>query len=372
MFGLGEALDVDLGGQTWTGTGAQGGTTREITGVENITGTQLNDTITGDDGDNILDGQAGTDTIEGGNGNDTLEGGAGADTLDGGAGEDTADYGSSDVAVNVALGVFAIGGHSEGDVLTGIEHLAGSSFVDFLQGDSGSNTLDGRGGDDLLVGGGGVDYLIGGAGFDILDGSGGADTLDGGADKDLIGLIGATAAVTLDMSNSANSSSDYASDHYISMEGVFGNQSFSNTIIGDAQDNDIIGGRASDSLSGGDGVDALLSQGGDDIIEGGAGADFIVGGAGDDTMTGGADADVFLFYDNDGSDIITDFTPGTGGDILFFSLSGASFSDLTFSTDSNGDAVISYGTNSSIVFEGVTEAELNPTPGTPPGFIFVF
>ena len=166
--------------------------------------------------------------------------------------------------------------------------------------------------------------------------------LEGSADTNTFSLKGATSAVTLDMSNFANSSTDYANDVYISMEGVLGTQAHSNTIIGNAQNYDIIGGGAADSLSGGAGIDALLSQGGDDTVSGGAGADFFVGGAGDDTMTGGADADTFLFYD-DGQDVITDFTIADGN-FLLFSQPVTDFSDLLFSTDSNGDAVISYGT----------------------------
>src|SRR3546814_17959458 len=49
--------------------------------------------------------------------------------------------------------------------------------------------------------------------------------------------------------------------------------------------------------------------------------DTLAGGDGDDTLTGGGGADVFSFSlaGNQGNDVITDFTTGSGGDTLQFS-----------------------------------------------------
>ncbi|MCV6610077.1 MAG: DUF642 domain-containing protein [Amphritea sp.] len=72
--------------------------TLRVTSIENVTGTQFNDSIWGDavanrldgkEGDDVLKGLAGDDVLLGGSGNDTLNGGAGADTLRGGIGDDT-------------------------------------------------------------------------------------------------------------------------------------------------------------------------------------------------------------------------------------------------------------------------------------------
>jgi Ca2+-binding RTX toxin-like protein len=56
--------------------------------VENMIGTDLDDTIIGDIQENDLDGGGGEDTISGGNGADTLVGGAGDDTILGGGHDD--------------------------------------------------------------------------------------------------------------------------------------------------------------------------------------------------------------------------------------------------------------------------------------------
>jgi len=56
---------------------------------------------------------------------------------------------------------------------------------------------------------------------------------------------------------------------------------------------------------------------GNDIINAGAGNDTLIGGAGNDTLTGGLGSDTFKWSLNDtGSDKITDFTLGVGGDVL--------------------------------------------------------
>lgn len=58
-------------------------------GIENLTGSALDDTLTGNNGANILNGGDGVDTLIGGAGADTLIGGIGDDTLTGGTGNDT-------------------------------------------------------------------------------------------------------------------------------------------------------------------------------------------------------------------------------------------------------------------------------------------
>ena len=72
--------------------------TIKITGVENVIGTNQDDTITGGKTGINIDGgagndwiisNAGDDVVNGGTGNDSLEGGAGYDTLTGGTGNDT-------------------------------------------------------------------------------------------------------------------------------------------------------------------------------------------------------------------------------------------------------------------------------------------
>jgi Ca2+-binding RTX toxin-like protein len=65
--------------------------------IENVTGSEFNDTLIGDGDDNVLMGQAGDDSLVGGAGDDTLIGGAGNDTLLGGDGDDLLVGGMDDV-----------------------------------------------------------------------------------------------------------------------------------------------------------------------------------------------------------------------------------------------------------------------------------
>ena len=137
--------------------------------IENLIGSRYKDALTGDSGNNFIQGGAGRDTIEGMGGNDTLEGGAGADILDGGADVDTASYQYSDagVIVNLATGK-ALGGQAEGDRLTSIEKVTGSSHDDVLIiGDSGVSYFDGRDGTDTVkLAGSGIEIdLDGGISF---------------------------------------------------------------------------------------------------------------------------------------------------------------------------------------------------------------
>jgi Ca2+-binding RTX toxin-like protein len=56
-----------------TGT-ATGDGTDTLTGIENLDGSGLNDTLTGDAGPNVLIGHEGTDTLDGADGTDTCDG----------------------------------------------------------------------------------------------------------------------------------------------------------------------------------------------------------------------------------------------------------------------------------------------------------
>ena len=210
--------------------------------IENVIGSEHDDTITGTDdsltanslwglggndvlrgwdGEDMLYGGAGDDELTGDDEDDTLEGGPGADTLTGGRGDDTASYASSAMGVTVRLhSGQAMGGDAEGDTwgdmvtvsymaaaedpedppveksetVPDIVHLTGSRMADILAGDSRDNTIEGGGGDDTIYGGPGgshdnsdnKDTLKGGAGNDKLFGGRGDDTLEGGAGNDTL------------------------------------------------------------------------------------------------------------------------------------------------------------------------------------------
>ncbi len=95
------ALGVQVNLNTLTAQTSTGDASGDIlSGIENLTGSALGDTLTGDGNANTLIGLAGADTLNGGGGNDILIGGLGVDTLTGGSGADTfrlTDTASADI-----------------------------------------------------------------------------------------------------------------------------------------------------------------------------------------------------------------------------------------------------------------------------------
>ncbi len=168
-----KAVSVDLQYNLASGGHATGDT---LILIENLVGSDFDDSLFGDREDNALTG---------GDGDDVLNGRGGGDILDGGAGSNTASYATSfiGVTVNLADGT-ASGGDATGDTLLRIQNIEGSNYADVITGDkvgntltglNGNDVLDGRAGDDVLLGGDGDDLLIGGLGNDILTGGAGDD-----------------------------------------------------------------------------------------------------------------------------------------------------------------------------------------------------
>ena len=168
-----------------------------LVSIENLTGTDHDDTLIGDAGNNILAGRDGDDMLRGGPGDDLLRGGPGADVLEGGDGMDTADY-SQDTS-----GIL----HTEGDTLHDIEIIIGSDYRDHLFGpdtrphesyaSTGTFTFyPGISSDDITIQGGpgndeihsntGNDTLYGGPGDDYIVSTGGNNTLYGGPGDDYL------------------------------------------------------------------------------------------------------------------------------------------------------------------------------------------
>ncbi|WP_236193867.1 retention module-containing protein [Pseudomonas glycinae] len=73
-----------LGAQNTVGAG-----TDTLTGIENLVGSNFNDSLTGDNNNNVINGGLGNDILNGGGGDDLLIGGMGNNTLTGGPGADT-------------------------------------------------------------------------------------------------------------------------------------------------------------------------------------------------------------------------------------------------------------------------------------------
>lgn len=302
-------------------------------GDDTLVGASDRDTLRGDAGNDLLQGGEGDDVLSGGTGADTLRGDGGSDELVGGTGADTYHFGAAEgddviteggdatalvvdtVVIDAGSGNLATGQvhlarsqgsvgdliltitsgdaltvegfflndavdnsaaieqirFTDGDVTLSqaqilVELLKGSASADWIRGYGSDDALDGREGDDALEGAAGHDTLTGGLGNDALDGDLGADLLRG------------------------NQGSD--------------------TLAG-WQGNDILeGGADDDVLDGLVGSDVLLGGAGNDALHGYSGRDTLVGGAGDDTLTGGVGADRFVLNTLEGTDSITDFTPG--------------------------------------------------------------
>ncbi|MBD0866531.1 MAG: proprotein convertase P, partial [Rhodobacteraceae bacterium] len=249
------AVIVNLEAGTGSGGEAEGDRLRNI---ENIRGSEYNDTLTGNNGNNRLRGDGGNDTLQGGEGDDTLQGGEGNDTLDGGAGVDEASYASSDAGVTVDLSLRdtkqVSGGHAAGDTLTSIENIRGSKYNDTLTGDDSDNRLYGGGGIDVLRGGKGDDTLEGGADADVLDGGGGVDEASY-ADSDV--------GVMVNLTTGQGSGGHATGDTLRNIENIRGSE-YNDTLTGDHSSNRLDGGAGDDTLAGGVGADE---------IDGGAGVD---------------------------------------------------------------------------------------------------
>jgi Ca2+-binding RTX toxin-like protein len=305
---------VDLNLTTAQNTG--GGGTDKLAGIENVYGSDFNDTLTGDAHDNMIVGGLGNDIVNGGKGGDTLWGSAGADTLDGadgddylvggagadiikgGAGFDWSSYEDATAGVKVDLtktGAQDTGGGGT-DTLSGIEHLYGTKFGDTLTGDAGDNYLYGDDGDDNLYGGAGDDHLSGGAGNNVISGGDGFDTVDYAfSDK----------GVKIDLSLGAPpmGGSPLVGDWLTSIEAAMGStrndlimgNDDENYLFGDAGDDNLVAVNGHDTLEGGDGNDVILGSatGTGDLLLGNAGDDRIMVFAGSTVVDGGEGSDTF-------------------------------------------------------------------------------
>lgn len=122
------AISFDAVAGTLTGAD---GLVSEVSGIEDVTGSQSTDRIVGGDSGGWLTGLGGDDVIIGGAGADTLTSGEGADTLTGGAGADTFVLDGSGVVTitdfDASEDVIMVDGSAHGLDITGTP-----SLLDFL------------------------------------------------------------------------------------------------------------------------------------------------------------------------------------------------------------------------------------------------
>jgi Ca2+-binding RTX toxin-like protein len=256
---------------------------------DSITGTSGADRLEGSAGDDLLFGLDGADAILGGTGDDVVRSGLGADTVDGGAGFDTIDYsGNSTSGVTVILnGTASVGEQAQGDILSSIESVIGTSFADVITGATGNvnEIFYGGSGNDALTGNQGTDQLFGDAGDDVLIGGAGADVLDGGSGIDTADYTAATNAVTINLDGTPSGGDVAGGDSLTGIEIVRA-------------------GEFRDYIYGTNANESLYGNGADDLLSSGGGTNLVDGGAGIDTAT----------YQNYGNAVIVNLTTNTVSD----------------------------------------------------------
>ena len=203
---VGVAMDIDLRDDEALSIG-DSSVSDDLSNIENVVGTSLDDTIRGDsgantlwggDGDDTLKGGSGADILYGGDGDDTLKGGSGADILYGGAGDDTLEGGRGD---------------------------------DYIYGGDRNDTISGGSGDDIIVGGAGDDTMSGGKGddtfqFESLDDLGNNTITDFDGGHDMLAFDGDAFVVDHDATSGAIDSSEFEIIDSSAGEAASGNAAF--------------------------------------------------------------------------------------------------------------------------------------------------
>ena len=264
---------------------------------------------------------------------------------------------------SVGVTVFTSGrsgrnGEAQGDQLTDIENIIGSSMQDQIvlnadsavdntvfagdgddrirERDGGTNELNGGNGDDNIFGGTGNDTLNGNNNEDNLFGGAGNDNLDGGSDLERDVLFG-------------------GSDDDL-LVGRGGNDA----LRGNTGEDRLFGGTGNDNLQGGNQNDELDGGNGVDVLDGGSGNDILNGGSGNDRLTGGGSNDLFIFENGSGIDRITDFNFGSGDQIDLTSFGLADFAAvMDLATQVGDDVRIQLNMDDRLILQDTTLASLD-------------
>ncbi|MCA8883405.1 MAG: hypothetical protein KDA50_06620 [Rhodobacteraceae bacterium] len=234
-----------------------------LVSVENLFGTDHNDSLLGDRAANVLFGAQGADELAGREGADLLAGNEGDDHLYGDQGDDQ------------------LFGDEDDDI------LEGGDGDDFLEGGDGDDQLFGGADDDTLIGGAGTDTAFGQAGDDTYVHGGdddaataanenGVDSFDGGADDDLVDLSEFEYAVHIRQGFGA------------AQDGI--RSDFASTVTG-ALNAEVLIVANVERFVGTDFDDRFDVSAPGQTFGGGAGDDFFVAGAGSQTLFGGTGYD---------------------------------------------------------------------------------
>lgn len=345
----GITVDLRLGSGQIISDGFGG--TDTLINIEQIQGSDSNDSIIGSNGEDDIIGGDGADNISGLDGNDVIAGGPGPDTIDGGAGFDTLrfeEFMGVFGPINVDLGNNTVGNDGAGssDSVVNVESVDGSRFDDTLIGDALGNRLEGRDGNDSISGNAGDDSLFGGLGNDTISGGAGNDQIFGDDDADIL-------------NGDADDDSLFGGFGDDSLHGDAGND----VLFGDHGNDTLSGGDNDDTLNGGPDNDVLFGGSGNDTLRGDDGDDTIAGGPGSDGMLGGSGADIFLLSDADGNaqyDSIDDFEPGIDTIDLQDIATITDFTTLGAAASAVGsDLIIDLGNNNTLELVGTNLGDLS-------------
>jgi len=390
-----DAMTIDLGTGTASGTWNGQAFTDTLTSIEAIrgsrtgddviTGSAADESLTGKGGNDTLDGGAGNDFLRGDSGNDTLQGGdgddsfrgdsgndlifggaghdwiresSGDDIIDGGAGFDTVSYrdnASSSITYTGGNGGAAstVTGTSTGtDTLTNVERVEGTNFNDTFNGGDGDERFDAMGGVDVINGGAGWDQLAyqnmgnGSVGVTINFTGGGAGTAidtDGNTDS-FTGIEAALGSNGADViTGSVDSEQVFATHGSDTLDGGGGSDEINYGALWPQTQGAVVNLATETADDGAGGTDTILNfenvygSNFSDTITGDAGNNNLNGGfGGNDTLDGGAGSD--WLSGGSGSDLFV-FSNGNGVDTITDFQAGAL-------TDDDIDLVGHSGANS--------------------------
>jgi Ca2+-binding RTX toxin-like protein len=275
-------------------------------------------------------GGSGVDTlisienVTGSNFNDTLQGDAGNNVLNGGLGSDFVSYSSAAGSVTINLQSGSVTGAAGIDTLISIESAIGSNFADTISGSNFNN---------VIVSGGGNDTINASLGSDVIDGGLGTDTVSyasltgGPISLGAFGVVTKSPGVTDQLNSVETIVATSSSQDTINLSLATAPAAVSTTVnlaatsnnvqvnlsggapvinltvlqfenvIGSGVADTITGNNLANNLSGNGGNDLIAGGIGNDTIAGGNGNDTIAGGLGNDTLAGDADNDFFVFGD---------------------------------------------------------------------------
>ncbi len=303
----GVKVDVSTGVIADNGYGKQA----TIANVEQIDGTDFNDSLTGDANANRLRGLSGDDILIGGDGDDNIITDDGQDKVTPGAGADSVNLTQSATQESDYESNMVSGKLSEWSNDT-IEYMGYTDFL-VVEGSSEKAELTTKSANELDV------KLDSSSAFEIRDPVFGTSTSD---------IVQQFSGGNLVLSyKGASLDSDAVAAHFTSPTPVTGGSTATevNDLLVGSSKNDRLSGRAGDDvLHGLAGADVLTGDNGDDALLGGDGNDWLYAGAGNDIIVSGpgiadvaygqSGADTHVFGDELANgiretDIIQDYDP---------------------------------------------------------------